>query len=1086
MLRSHQRGSFPFTSFALAALLTLGSACSSGDSATASKPKGPSGDEPEPTVTTIIEPVDDLAPIDHTPTFEPDYMNLTAQPWVEPVTDRERDAVEVFPDRLEFPDSEEDVADWEPGRLVVGGPGAGSGRNPMGFARRVVEVEHRDDRYVVTTSVPAIEDILQGDFQLVLDPEVMSEMDLDQADLEWVAENLYYQAPEADLMGGELLIDDWPDGQEPLGFWKKIKKTFSTAGQAINNAAKATASGAVDIYKKVTPETVSGSVRLSPNISISDAQTLFEMEYTKRFNTTSGLGFELGLRGSGDYSADLRMNPGTQVGARIALPGRGAKSSFWLNVDASMGLKLVTTLNLEASIESADGRSGAELDEALAEGGALAQEVVAAQREKLFGDPDMRPQGGWKKTLWVSKPATQTFSAGPVPVVLVQTVQIDLECGFQAKAGVQVVLEFEQNATFKYSVRSDGPGSPPIFDKTKRVNVEVTGGGSVSVNCGLIPRINVFLYDAVGLFAGVRGSLVARAAYESKCKNDPNDFWPTSEMTLGLYGNVGVRAGVRAQLPGASYAGTQGTKLGVEGDVEPWNTEFPLVEKRWSFPRGLGYCLPRCKNLAKDGDETAVDCGGSCGGCSVGSGCRVNSDCIRSVCAGGACSNDHCADRVQDATETDVDCGGPMCVPCAAGQTCSLGSDCESTFCSAWSDEPPACATNHCGDGVMDGDEGGLDCGGAVCRKCADGIRASSASDCESGAWNGTICVASECSDFVRSTGESDVDCGGETCAERCGFKQLCRERGDCAAALRCHPTQNTCLRAEGTACEANGDCVTGRCRSGTCASAATLCDNGSHDGAETDVDCGGPDCSPCSVTRRCQQNADCFFGVCTPFVGSPLGECTAPENLVAAWRFDESRADASGNGHAVLLAGAANYTTSSHSGSAAAAFSTPFSWAAGALDFGDRFTVTSWIYVPSSTLAPLSVIAGNVDPFLGTPSGFLWYVNSPGTTDRSFAFQSSDGEVSCTFASAPSLVSVDSWQHVAVAVDRNTGIVRLYLDGQAVSGSGCVSPVFETALPFTLGAPANYEGSGLGWLDDVRVYGAVLPAGTIAMIAAE
>ena len=36
--------------------------------------------------TTIIAAQNDLVPLDHQPSFEPDYNNLTAQPWVEPVT----------------------------------------------------------------------------------------------------------------------------------------------------------------------------------------------------------------------------------------------------------------------------------------------------------------------------------------------------------------------------------------------------------------------------------------------------------------------------------------------------------------------------------------------------------------------------------------------------------------------------------------------------------------------------------------------------------------------------------------------------------------------------------------------------------------------------------------------------------------------------------------------------------------------------------------------------------------------------------------------------------------------------------------
>jgi hypothetical protein len=46
-----------------------------------------------------------------------------------------------------------------------------------------------------------------------------------------------------------------------------------------------------------------------------------------------------------------------------------------------------------------------------------------------------------------------------------------------------------------------------------------------------------------------------------------------------------------------------------------------------------------------------------------------------------------CSDGKRDGFESDVDCGGPNCLPCAAGKHCELHSDCESVEC----DELSAC-----------------------------------------------------------------------------------------------------------------------------------------------------------------------------------------------------------------------------------------------------------------------------------------------------------------------------------------------------------------------------------------------------------
>ncbi|MFT4572159.1 MAG: hypothetical protein ACI91F_003057, partial [Candidatus Binatia bacterium] len=45
-----------------------------------------------------------------------------------------------------------------------------------------------------------------------------------------------------------------------------------------------------------------------------------------------------------------------------------------------------------------------------------------------------------------------------------------------------------------------------------------------------------------------------------------------------------------------------------------------------------------CSNVTQDGDETDVDCGGTCSACVIGQGCSVVSDCVSGECVGGACS----------------------------------------------------------------------------------------------------------------------------------------------------------------------------------------------------------------------------------------------------------------------------------------------------------------------------------------------------------------------------------------------------------------------------------------------------------------
>jgi hypothetical protein len=107
---------------------------------------------------------------------------------------------------------------------------------------------------------------------------------------------------------------------------------------------------------------------------------------------------------------------------------------------------------------------------------------------------------------------------------------------------------------------------------------------------------------------------------------------------------------------------------------------------------------PTCANGVQDGDETEVDCGGSCGGCELLcgdgllNGAEVQIDCDTIV---GVCENcPNCEDGLFNGTEAGIDCGGTE------------------TGC------PSCCSTGNCGNGIQDGMEFYVDCGGGSCPAC--------------------------------------------------------------------------------------------------------------------------------------------------------------------------------------------------------------------------------------------------------------------------------------------------------------------------------------------------------------------------------
>ncbi len=102
-------------------------------------------------------------------------------------------------------------------------------------------------------------------------------------------------------------------------------------------------------------------------------------------------------------------------------------------------------------------------------------------------------------------------------------------------------------------------------------------------------------------------------------------------------------------------------------------------------PCADGSCVstpaPTCFDRVTNGDETGVDCGGdSCRACAAGATCSAPSDCESNDCTTGVCGAPSCSNGVRDGVETDVDCGF-SCGDCALGKRCLRNADCASGQC---------------------------------------------------------------------------------------------------------------------------------------------------------------------------------------------------------------------------------------------------------------------------------------------------------------------------------------------------------------------------------------------------------------------
>ncbi len=218
---------------------------------------------------------------------------------------------------------------------------------------------------------------------------------------------------------------------------------------------------------------------------------------------------------------------------------------------------------------------------------------------------------------------------------------------------------------------------------------------------------------------------------------------------------------------------------------------------------------------------------GACVGCVNANQCQDPGTCEFATCENGQCKNNNVPAGDEDGNDCDngdICDGKGDCVECLTNSGCNGGQICVNNDC-----------TTSCSTGMKDGSETDVDCGGS-CPDCAVGKMCGNNNDCTSNICTGNLCVAPpSCNDGIENGSETDVDCGG-SCAANC---------------------------ANGKMCGGNNDCVSGICTGGLCAAPAPTCTDVTMNGAETDVDCGGPTCGPCADTKKCVVLTDCLSLSC-------------------------------------------------------------------------------------------------------------------------------------------------------------------------------------------------------------------------------
>jgi Pregnancy-associated plasma protein-A len=258
-------------------------------------------------------------------------------------------------------------------------------------------------------------------------------------------------------------------------------------------------------------------------------------------------------------------------------------------------------------------------------------------------------------------------------------------------------------------------------------------------------------------------------------------------------------------------------------------------------------------------DHAAVACGVQIAGCTDPDAHNYDAD---ATVDNGSCET--CDDGIQNGDEAAVDCGGTICGPCDV-YGCT-NPDAHNYNANATVDDG-SCET--CDDGIQNGDETGVDCGGDLCDPCYEScddisdISAYVVCDvgmkqklflCPNSADNGSFIAYEIPGIGLVQTGNFYVSScwspyNWQAADEKLmpGDIVIIRFENGCDTTLiidfteSCDPDADVpgCTDPEAHNYNANATVDDGSCET---------CDDGVQNGDETGVDCGGALCDPCPV----------------------------------------------------------------------------------------------------------------------------------------------------------------------------------------------------------------------------------------------
>ncbi|HHH29835.1 MAG TPA: hypothetical protein ENK57_16025 [Polyangiaceae bacterium] len=225
-------------------------------------------------------------------------------------------------------------------------------------------------------------------------------------------------------------------------------------------------------------------------------------------------------------------------------------------------------------------------------------------------------------------------------------------------------------------------------------------------------------------------------------------------------------------------------------------------------PAGVGDCA----DDTRDGNETDVDCGGTCPPCTQGKMCELPTDCATGFCVDGRCCNDECAGTCRACSADKTGTADGLCTLIASGDDpddeCAAADTCNGDGSCGQCDMTPAAPGGTCP---------------AVCDSCAGDtcIIQCSAGECKRAAvtcpadWNCTV----DC-DGAQACDGAMVGCSDYLCTVICNGNEACHDLTVACGKGACH---TACQTGSGVCNGATVSCGFEACTCEGAASTPTL-----------------------------------------------------------------------------------------------------------------------------------------------------------------------------------------------------------------------------------------------------------------------